>query len=32
MMHWTPAQVCILAIAVAIGTFMVATTIIGLLN
>lgn len=30
-MHWTPIQVGMVAIAVAIGTFMVATTIIGLL-
>ena len=32
MQHWTPVQVGLLAIAVAIGTFMVATTVIGLMH
>lgn len=32
MMRWTPIQIGLLAIAVAIGAFMVVTTIVGLLN
>lgn len=31
MMRWTPIQIGLLAVAVAIGAFMVASTIIGLL-